>query len=259
MKCNSHPHIGHPHQITGTTNSTTGNNNCSNSSNNERIVSSTEANDADPLTEVSGLIVSNNNNSNNSSNTIVLGNSQCNNNIPLCCNGNGNNSISCGLNGSCTSHQNHRHHPHHSIPTNMTAPSGLSHHQLQPQQQQQTSDVSLVDVLTANASNIHQTPTTLQQQQTSHCGYCCQPISDRYIMRVVDTSYHEGCLKCSSCASHLVHSCFQREGKLFCRIDYERLLFFCCAIPTRFFHEEIFSKNFPDFSCGIVVLVVVIK
>lgn len=251
MKCNSHPHIGHPHQITGTTNSTTGNNNCSNSSNNnERIVSSTEANDADPLTEVSGLIVSNNNNSNNS-NTIVLGNSQCNNNIPLCCNGNGNNSISCGLNGSCTSHHNHRHHPHHSIATNMTAPSGLSHHQLQPQQ---TSDVSLVDVLTANASNIHQTPTTLQQQQTSHCGYCCQPISDRYIMRVVDTSYHEGCLKCSSCASHLVHSCFQREGKLFCRIDYERLLY-TCSLSTRFIHKE----NVADFSCGIVVLAVVIK
>ncbi|KAL5293501.1 hypothetical protein ACFFRR_011924 [Megaselia abdita] len=222
MKCNPHPHIGHPHQIIGTTNSTTGNNNSSNNSNNnERIVSSTEANEADPLTEVSGLIAGNNNNSNNG-NTIVLGNSQCNNNVPLCCNGNGNNSISCGLNGSGTSHQNHRHHPHHLIPTNMTAPSGLSHHQLQPQQQQQTSDVSLADVLTANASNIHQTPTTLQQQQTSHCGYCCQPISDRYIMRVVDTSYHEGCLKCSSCASHLVHSCFQREGKLFCRIDYER-------------------------------------
>uniref|UniRef100_T1GUP4 LIM zinc-binding domain-containing protein n=1 Tax=Megaselia scalaris TaxID=36166 RepID=T1GUP4_MEGSC len=111
------------------------------------------------------------------------------------------------------------------------ATSALSHHPHHHQlhhQPQQTSDVSLSEILTANASNIHQATTALQlqqqhpQHQTSHCGYCCQPISDRYIMRVVDTSYHEGCLKCSSCAAHLVHSCFLREGKLFCRIDYER-------------------------------------
>ncbi|XP_075161103.1 uncharacterized protein LOC142233927 [Haematobia irritans] len=55
------------------------------------------------------------------------------------------------------------------------------------------------------------------------CGYCCQPICDRYIMRVVDTSFHESCLKCATCSLHLVHSCFSREGKLYCRIDYERL------------------------------------
>uniref|UniRef100_A0A1I8N777 Homeobox domain protein n=1 Tax=Musca domestica TaxID=7370 RepID=A0A1I8N777_MUSDO len=55
------------------------------------------------------------------------------------------------------------------------------------------------------------------------CGYCCQPICDRYIMRVVDTSFHESCLKCATCSLHLVHSCYSREGKLYCRIDYERL------------------------------------
>lgn len=54
------------------------------------------------------------------------------------------------------------------------------------------------------------------------CGYCCQPICDRYIMRVVDTSYHETCLKCTICSMHLVHSCFMRDGKLYCRLDYER-------------------------------------
>lgn len=242
MKCSPHTRtqIGHPHQ-TGTTTPTTGNNSSS-----ERIISSTDSNETDPLTEVSGPIVGNNNNNNssnnnssNSSNTIVLGNSQCNNNFPLCCNGtgtgNGNNSISCGLNSSCASHQSHHRHPHHLVPTNMNiATSALSHHphhQLH-HQPQQTSDVSLSEILTANASNIHQATTALQlqqqhpQHQTSHCGYCCQPISDRYIMRVVDTSYHEGCLKCSSCAAHLVHSCFLREGKLFCRIDYERFVYF---------------------------------
>lgn len=56
----------------------------------------------------------------------------------------------------------------------------------------------------------------------TQCAYCCQPICDRYIMRVVDTSFHEGCLKCATCALHLVHSCYARDGKLYCRIDYER-------------------------------------
>ncbi|XP_023169909.2 LIM homeobox transcription factor 1-beta [Drosophila hydei] len=57
----------------------------------------------------------------------------------------------------------------------------------------------------------------------NQCTYCCQPICDRYIMRVVDNSFHEGCLKCSACSLHLVHSCYARDGKLYCRIDYERL------------------------------------
>ncbi|XP_017043501.2 LIM homeobox transcription factor 1-beta isoform X1 [Drosophila ficusphila] len=57
----------------------------------------------------------------------------------------------------------------------------------------------------------------------SQCAHCCQPICDRYIMRVVEHSFHEGCLKCTACSLHLVHSCYAREGKLYCRIDYERL------------------------------------
>jgi len=58
--------------------------------------------------------------------------------------------------------------------------------------------------------------------QMSQCAHCCQPICDRYIMRVVENSFHEGCLKCTACSLHLVHSCYAREGKLYCRIDYER-------------------------------------
>ncbi|XP_016990117.2 LIM homeobox transcription factor 1-beta [Drosophila rhopaloa] len=59
--------------------------------------------------------------------------------------------------------------------------------------------------------------------QLSQCAHCCQPICDRYIMRVVENSFHEGCLKCTACSLHLVHSCYAREGKLYCRLDYERL------------------------------------
>ncbi|XP_032595860.1 LIM homeobox transcription factor 1-beta isoform X2 [Drosophila grimshawi] len=64
---------------------------------------------------------------------------------------------------------------------------------------------------------------TMALSMSNHCAYCCQPICDRYIMRVVDSSFHEGCLKCTACAQHLVHSCYARDGKLYCRLDYERL------------------------------------
>uniref|UniRef100_A0A182SIU7 LIM zinc-binding domain-containing protein n=1 Tax=Anopheles maculatus TaxID=74869 RepID=A0A182SIU7_9DIPT len=57
---------------------------------------------------------------------------------------------------------------------------------------------------------------------TSLCGQCCGPICDRYIMKVVDITYHERCLQCTSCSIRLMHSCFMRDGKLYCRFDYER-------------------------------------
>lgn len=73
--------------------------------------------------------------------------------------------------------------------------------------------------------------TTTSMLAAALCGGCCGPICDRYIMRVVDTYYHEGCLSCTQCAVRLMHSCFQRNGKLYCRIDYERYVcgVFCDA------------------------------
>lgn len=57
---------------------------------------------------------------------------------------------------------------------------------------------------------------------TVSCGLCMQPICDRYIMKVVDTPYHERCLQCASCCCNLMNTCYQRDNKLYCRIDYER-------------------------------------
>ncbi|XP_075229749.1 uncharacterized protein LOC142329227 [Lycorma delicatula] len=55
------------------------------------------------------------------------------------------------------------------------------------------------------------------------CRGCRRPILDRYIMRVVDSLYHERCLQCCVCGCPLSNSCFTRDAKLYCRIDYERL------------------------------------
>ncbi|KAL9909383.1 uncharacterized protein ACN427_004593 [Glossina fuscipes fuscipes] len=84
-----------------------------------------------------------------------------------------------------------------------------------------SSKLSSLSSLSASCSSTNSASITTALSPLS-CGYCCQPICDRYIMRVVDTSFHENCLKCATCSLHLVHSCFSRNGKLYCRIDYER-------------------------------------
>ncbi|KAL4219221.1 LIM homeobox transcription factor 1-alpha [Mactra antiquata] len=54
------------------------------------------------------------------------------------------------------------------------------------------------------------------------CAGCCRPIEDRFLMRVVDLSWHEQCLQCCVCQMPLTGSCFVRDRKLYCRIDYDK-------------------------------------
>ncbi|KAG8230040.1 hypothetical protein J437_LFUL000876 [Ladona fulva] len=57
---------------------------------------------------------------------------------------------------------------------------------------------------------------------TELCGACVRPICDRYIMRVADASYHERCLLCDACGTRLAHTCYTRDSKFYCRLDYDR-------------------------------------
>jgi hypothetical protein len=43
-------------------------------------------------------------------------------------------------------------------------------------------------------------------------------------MRIGNASWHEECLYCSECHISLSNSCFIKDGRLFCRNDYERYL-----------------------------------
>lgn len=54
------------------------------------------------------------------------------------------------------------------------------------------------------------------------CAKCECTIVDRYIMRVSGRSYHERCLKCTTCALKLDRSCFVWNAKLYCRQDYDK-------------------------------------
>lgn len=87
------------------------------------------------------------------------------------------------------------------------------------------------------------------------CAACGRGIADRYVMRVGEKSYHEDCLSCAACASPLVHTCFTRDHKLYCRMDYDRIFGVKCGrcmekircsdlvmrVAGLFFHVECFA------------------
>ncbi|KAH7979120.1 hypothetical protein HPB49_008263 [Dermacentor silvarum] len=56
----------------------------------------------------------------------------------------------------------------------------------------------------------------------SLCAGCGLPIVDRYILRVMEHSWHEACLQCSVCHAPLEQSCYSRDRKLFCKADYDK-------------------------------------
>ncbi|KAI7797665.1 LIM homeodomain protein [Triplophysa rosa] len=55
------------------------------------------------------------------------------------------------------------------------------------------------------------------------CEGCQRPISDRFLMRVNESSWHEECLQCAVCQQPLTTSCYFRERKLYCKHDYQHV------------------------------------
>ncbi|KAI4587588.1 hypothetical protein MJG53_005375 [Ovis ammon polii x Ovis aries] len=56
------------------------------------------------------------------------------------------------------------------------------------------------------------------------CEGCQRPISDRFLMRVNESSWHEECLQCAACQQALTTSCYFRDRKLYCKQDYQHFL-----------------------------------
>ncbi|XP_064392303.1 LIM/homeobox protein Lhx5-like isoform X2 [Halichondria panicea] len=52
------------------------------------------------------------------------------------------------------------------------------------------------------------------------CRGCEQPIMERYLMKVLDKSWHMHCVKCSDCQCVLSEKCFSRDSKLYCKTDF---------------------------------------
>ncbi|XP_028852511.1 LIM homeobox transcription factor 1, beta b [Denticeps clupeoides] len=74
----------------------------------------------------------------------------------------------------------------------------------------------------------------------SVCEGCRRPISDRFLMRVNESSWHEECVQCAACRQPLTTSCYYRDAKLYCKHDYQQLFATKCSgclekiAPTEF-------------------------
>ena len=96
------------------------------------------------------------------------------------------------------------------------------------------------------------------QSEGNECSFCGDIITDRYIFQVANRSWHSQCLRCSICHTIMdTHaSCFLREDRLYCKIDYAKMFgtkcFKCCRMisPTdwvRKAKEQIY--HLACFSC----------
>ncbi|KAK8727880.1 hypothetical protein OTU49_009501, partial [Cherax quadricarinatus] len=54
------------------------------------------------------------------------------------------------------------------------------------------------------------------------CAGCQKPITGKFLVTVLDRTWHAECVRCSDCGCALTDKCFSREGKLFCRSDFFR-------------------------------------
>ncbi|NXK79916.1 LMX1A factor, partial [Amazona guildingii] len=61
------------------------------------------------------------------------------------------------------------------------------------------------------------------------CAGCDTPISDRFLLRVNECSWHEACVKCAVCLQPLAGTCYSRNRQLYCKHDYEKLFQTKCS------------------------------
>ncbi|XP_048777899.1 LIM/homeobox protein Lhx3-like [Ostrea edulis] len=61
------------------------------------------------------------------------------------------------------------------------------------------------------------------------CAGCGEPILDRFILKVLDRSWHSRCLQCHDCHIRLSDKCFSKGEKVFCKDDFFRRYGTKCA------------------------------
>ncbi|KAM4678365.1 LOW QUALITY PROTEIN: LIM homeobox transcription factor 1-alpha-like [Discoglossus pictus] len=63
----------------------------------------------------------------------------------------------------------------------------------------------------------------LDAKMNEVCAGCGNTISDRFLLRVNERSWHECCVKCAACLQTLSETCYYRNRQLYCKEDYEKL------------------------------------
>ncbi|CAF0962213.1 unnamed protein product, partial [Didymodactylos carnosus] len=70
------------------------------------------------------------------------------------------------------------------------------------------------------------------EKSVSMCAGCGCQILDKFILKVApDMEWHASCLKCNECGKYLDENttCFVRDGKTYCKMDYTRLFTSKCS------------------------------
>ncbi|XP_049908672.1 LIM homeobox transcription factor 1-beta-like [Epinephelus moara] len=76
--------------------------------------------------------------------------------------------------------------------------------------------------------------------QHAVCEGCTRIISDRFLMRVNEASWHEECLQCAACQQPLTATCYLKDTRVYCKADYQQLFATKCTMclekiaPTEF-------------------------
>ncbi|XP_053955560.1 LIM homeobox transcription factor 1-beta [Anastrepha ludens] len=91
------------------------------------------------------------------------------------------------------------------------------------------------------------------------CEGCGRKIHDRYLMNVGESNWHEHCLSCCYCGIQLFNTCYVRNSKLYCKLDYDRLFSIKCTgcchpiLPHEMVMRPIpsFIFHLPCFICYI--------
>nr|XP_060628661.1 LIM homeobox transcription factor 1-alpha [Anolis sagrei ordinatus] len=61
------------------------------------------------------------------------------------------------------------------------------------------------------------------------CAGCGGLIAERFLLSLDDGLWHERCVRCASCREPLRSTCFSRDRKLYCRLDYHKLFAVKCS------------------------------
>ncbi|XP_034934411.1 LIM/homeobox protein Lhx3-like isoform X2 [Chelonus insularis] len=90
------------------------------------------------------------------------------------------------------------------------------------------------------------------------CAGCQEVILDRFVLRVLERSWHANCLKCHDCGIRLSNKCFARNGHVFCKEDFVKRFGTKCAgcgqvlAPSQVVRKaQDYIYHLPCFSCAM--------
>ncbi|KAF2353248.1 Zinc finger LIM-type [Trinorchestia longiramus] len=94
--------------------------------------------------------------------------------------------------------------------------------------------VGVADIFVGETKDINNSllPTSLHPLLIStipKCAGCTEAILDRFILKVLERTWHARCLKCCDCGLQLTDKCFYRNQQVFCKEDFFRRFGTKCA------------------------------